>query len=59
METNDRENLIYCWKKLNKLLSYLLSPRNSDYDKVKRAKDVAFDICIKFSKDYEKEVGKK
>ena len=59
MKTNDRENLVYCWSELNKLLSYLLSTRYPDVDKIRRAKAVAFDICIKFSQDYEKEVGKR
>lgn len=59
METKDSENLVYCWTELNKLLTYLLSSRYTGDQKVQRAKLVAFDICIKFSKDYEKEVGRK
>lgn len=59
MKTNHSENLVYCWTELNKLLSYLLSTRYPDVDKVKRAKVVAFDICFKFAQDYEKEAGKR
>lgn len=59
METKDGENVVYCWGKLNDLLEYLISRRYSDAEKVKRAKDVAFDICIKFGKSFQEERGMK
>lgn len=52
---NDSKNLVYCWSELNKLLDYLLCSCYSDEEKVKRAKAVAFDICVKFGKSYENE----
>lgn len=59
METKDGENVLYSWTKLNDLLEYLISPRHSDAEKVKRAKAIAFDITTKYCKDFKAERGQK